>query len=156
MVLKFKEAKEIRAKVILKHYKRIVVFTCGNASKALRKVNKDAYIVSIGDKNDNFQTERWYTQKEIATMFPDYFDATSGHLPFWLMEEIAIEFKKHLGDLTNAVDVPTGSGETLVCLKMAYPHVKFNAIYNLNEHTKYNVNAPLNNLVKLLANKIIT
>ena len=55
-------------------------------------------------------------------------------------------------------DIFSGSGETLVCLKMAYPEKDFIAHYNVKGYekaTEYNEVAPLNRLVKVLALKTI-
>ena len=52
------------------------------------------------------------------------------------------------------VVVPTGSGETLVCLAMAFPKVKFIARYNIDAATEYHEEAPLNKLVERLAFRI--
>jgi hypothetical protein len=43
--------------------------------------------------------------------------------------------------------VPTGSGETIICLQMAYPERTFIAQYNVNQGSKYNAEAPLNNFI---------
>ena len=93
--------------------------------------------------------------QEIKNRFPTYFDATSGHLNIELMQQIGKKYKEYLGELPSKVYVPTGSGETLVCLKLVYPKTKFIAVYNLGKETEYNENAPLNTLVRLLSEEII-
>ncbi len=146
-------AKALRAQVIARHIRRCglrgaVVFSCGNASRALRKM--DLYVVDISRTGD-LEPGRWWDAAEIRRAWPDLFDATSGHLPAPVMAEIAREFREALGDLPEpAYRVPTGSGETVVCLAMAYPQIRWTAVYNLNEATAYHPEAPLNDLVRAL------
>lgn len=93
---------------------------------------------------------------EIKSAFPDYFDATSGHLPMDCMRDIADEFYFHLHKtMPGSILLPTGSGETLVCLKMAFPKTIITAFYNMDAATQYEEDAPLNSLVGLLADNII-
>jgi hypothetical protein len=54
-------------------------------------------------------------------------------------------------ELPDVVYVPSGSGETLVCLKLAYPEKKFIAVYNLDAATEYSPRCPLNDFVKVMA-----
>ena len=130
-------------------YTRAVCFSCGNAARELQKAGVD--VLHIGPHGDLIPN-KWYTQAEIKRDFPQYFDATSGHLPMELMLEIAKRFRAYLQySLDDTVYVPTGSGETLVCLKLAYPDREFIAVYDLDEATEYSIHAPLNTLVKLLA-----
>lgn len=152
------QAKRLRSLVIHDYVgdKKVVCFSCGSASRELRIAGCN--VLAIGE-NDILIPNHWFTQQEIAETFPTYFDATSGHLSMELMLLIANRFKEYLGFLSDdEYDVHCGSGETLVCLKLAYPEKKFNAIYNVPElkaETAYNKKAPLNQLVKLLANKVI-
>lgn len=146
--------KQIRAEVIARHINkndRVVCFSCGNASKALK--DKGINVLDISPYGD-LEALKWFTKDEIKKWF-NCFDATSGHLDIQLMEEIGKEYRNILGDLISPVYVPTGSGETLCCLKIAYPDIDFIAVYNLDEATKYSPYAPLNCLVKLLAKEII-
>lgn len=149
--------KQLRAAVIKNYmqvteYKKAVCFSCGNAATALIEAGVET--LHIGETGV-LSPCKWWQQAEIAKWFPNYFDATSGHLPASLMQEIGEKFKDYLGVLDETVYVPTGSGETLVCLKFAYPQTKFIAVYNLDNATKYEEKAPLNKLVELLAEKII-
>lgn len=153
-LIKFQH-KEIRARVI-KNYipadKPVIVFSCGNAAKAL--INAGLDVLHIGEYGE-LVPNQWFTQQDIQRYFPGHFDATSGHLSNELMLLVAKAFKKRLGELDKAeYDVPTGSGETLVCLKLAYPHIEFNAVYNMNKATEYSAGAPLNDLVQLLAKEV--
>ena len=146
--------KAIRSKIIgnyfrSTYYRGIVAFSCGNATKALKALGLP--VVAISPGGDLSPTDHWWTPAEIRRVFPDYLDATSGHLPLFLMEEISLAFKDHLGSLKDqAYDIPTGSGETIVCLKLAYPNIDFTAVYNLGDPTRYNPQAPLNGLVARL------
>jgi hypothetical protein len=144
--------KQIRATEITRYvvdagYKGIVVFTCGNAAKALRETGiwNDS-IVEVGPKG-GLQTDRWWTPAEIRRTWPDLFDATSGHLPFTLMVKVAAGLRTVLGALDKDVQylVPTGSGETILCLGLAYPHISFCAVYdNDRPETTRDAEAPLN------------
>lgn len=149
--------KRIRAKVIKEYmhkygYEKAVCFSCGNATRELKRAGVN--VLDISPTGD-LQALKWYTMGDIKQTFPSYFDATSGHLPYECMLWIAQEYKKYLGDIPQTIYLPTGSGETLVCLKLAYPKSKIKAVYNLNSATAYEKGAPLNSLVRLLADDII-
>jgi hypothetical protein len=141
--------KRLRAEVIKEHLeaigeRRVVCFTCGNAARALEEAGLD--VVAVGD-HELLKPQRWFTFSEIARTFR-CFDATSGHLPLPIMAEIAARMSKEIGPLVGDYQVPTGSGETLVVLSMAYPDVRFHSIrYEENPPTQYNEGAPLNALV---------
>jgi hypothetical protein len=145
-------AKKLRAEVIARYCKEagcrgVVCFSCGNASQALKDVG--LYVVDISPTGD-MEARRWWTMAEIHKAWPDLLDATSGHLPVSLMNQIAESFEAYLGDLPNEVEVPTGSGETLVCLRLAYPGHRFVPVRNINKATTYHPEAPLNKLVEAL------
>lgn len=153
--------KMLRAEVIKEYVgdKKVVCFSCGNASSELQFAGVNT--LCIGGYNGKFQPTHWFTQKEISEVFPDYFDATPGHLSVELMKLIAKKYREYLDKYNllneNEYDIMCGSGETLICLKLAYPGKKFNAVYNVSgyeKETEYNENAPLNELVCFLANKI--
>ena len=150
-----KELRSIAIKAYMQRYgfEKAVCFSCGNASRMLKEAGvKTLDISPTGD----LQANRWFTMGEIKNAFPDYFDATSGHLPIECMEMISTVFYSHLyKTMPKEINLPTGSGETLVCLKMAFPDTKITAIYNIDPATQYEEEAPLNNLVRLLAEKII-
>lgn len=134
-------------------YQRAVCFSCGNAARELETAGVE--VLHIGE-HGVLAPRKWFTQAEITRNFTGYFDATSGNLPIELMEDIAKRYRDFLKDtLEDIVYVPTGSGETLVCLKMAYPGKRFIAVYNLDEATAYSEDAPLNDLVTLMADQVI-
>lgn len=153
------DLKHIRAHVIRDYLypnDKVVCFSCGNASRALKDVGLD--VLDIGECGD-LKPNHWFTQKEIAETFSNRFDATCGHLNAELMNELALAYRSILKDYISQTDysdywIPTGSGETLVCLKMAFPERRFHAVYNIDEATEYNEHAPLNRLVRLLAKTI--
>jgi hypothetical protein len=107
-------------------------------------------VLDISPAGD-LQANRWWTPTEIACTWPHLFDATSGHLPVDLMAAIGARFRAYLGDLPQDTTVPSGSGETVVCLALAYPNVRFTAIYGGSAATRYDQRAPLNPLVRRLA-----
>ena len=143
-------AKEIRAQIIKRHveagdYAGVVCFSCGHAAEALRAVGLD--VLEIGDFG-TLRANKWWTLAEIHRIWPRRFDATSGHLPMPLMASVARAFYAHLGELTaECYEVPTGSGETILALRMAYPFISFRPVYNMGPGTDYNGLAPLNGAV---------
>jgi hypothetical protein len=142
-------AKKIRAEYIADYiraagYHGAVVFGCGNGAQALRDCG--ITVIDISPRGELVPT-RWWQPEEIARVWPNYFDATSGHLPAWMMIEIGKKFREHIGDDLSECYVPSGSGETIVCLRWAYPGIKLSPIYNLDEATQYSENSPLNFLV---------
>ena len=150
--------KELRSIVIRAYMQRhgfdkAVCFSCGNASRQLKAAGVKTLDIS---QTVDMQANRWFTIGEIKAAFPDYFDATSGHLPMDCMQDIADEFYFHLHkSMPGSILLPTGSGETLVCLKMAFPKTIITAVYNMDAATQYEEDAPLNSLVGLLADNII-
>lgn len=150
-------AKRIRAEVIKQYaeengYRGVVCFSCGNASRALKETGADTLDISpTGD----LEARRWFTPAEIRREFPDRLDATSGHIGPDLLNRIAEAFKAYIGELPEEdLAIPTGSGETLVELKIAFPRAKLHAVYNTDSATEYNAAAPLNGLVEALAESI--
>jgi hypothetical protein len=123
-----------------------VCFSCGIASAALRKVGLTVCEV--------INPEKWWDPFEIA-FFYGMFDSTSGHLPVFLMEKIAVRLRSELSlsEFDQGINfLKCGSGETFVCMKMAFPEVFMIPVYDdMNPATKYNEGAPLNGLVKALS-----
>lgn len=143
--------KRIRAGVIARYvkaagYRGVVAFSCGNATRELRRAG--LWVLDISPNGDVAPTSKWWTPAEIHKAFPDLFDATSGHLPAHLMVEVAKAFKRYLGDLKKQTyKVPTGSGETITCLRWAYPDKTFIPVYNIGKGTEYDSRASLNYVV---------
>lgn len=149
--------KQIRAQVIKEYmeaggYERAVCFSCGHAAQELADAGVD--VLHIGP-HGVLIPGRWFTQAEIHRDFPGFFDATSGHLPNDAMVALAEAYKAYLGPKYGIYYVPTGSGETVVCLKMAYPEAEFVAVYNIDEATEYSAQCPLNPLVRLMCKSVI-
>lgn len=150
--------KKIRAKVIKEYLvargeDSCVCLTSGNSAKYLRK--EGIKVIEIG-RYGLVDANRWLSFNEVGIF--NKFDATSGHLPLPMMVEIGKRLKDKIGKLRGEYLVNAGSGETVICLKLAYPDVKFTAVYNvkgLEEETRYSEEAPLNGLVKLLCDVII-
>lgn len=152
--------KAFRSKIIKQYmeeagYTGAVCLTCGNAGRELRALGVDTVIIGeTGDLSPN----RWLSTAEVHRLFPDRFDATSGHLNMELMNRIAEQYRKYLGKLDSPQYIPSGSGECLTCLKLAYPDIEFIAVYNvpgeLAHATEYSEYAPLNGLVRLLAKDV--
>lgn len=147
--LNLKERKIIRANVIAQYikeagYRGVVCFSCGNAARALRAAG--LMVVEVSPEGP-LCPGKWWNPAEIHLVWPDLFDATSGHLPIPLMLKVARALRDHLGELQEATyQVPTGSGETIVCLQWAYPDKRFVPLYGLGPETRYNNEAPLNDL----------
>lgn len=142
--------KQIRAVVIADYiraagYPGCICFSCGNASKALKDTGLE--VVDISPIGDLQPTSKWWLPEEVYKVWPHLFDATSGHLPAFLMIRIAEAFKKQLGDLTGRIEVPTGSGETIQCLRWAYPKVEFVPMFNCGPGTQKDEQAPLLGIV---------
>lgn len=156
-LLKFPN-KKIRAAVIKdylkdKQYKGVVCFSCGNATRELKKVGLN--VIDISPSGD-FIPLHWFQPSSIKNIFPEYFDATSGHLTFEVMQLIAEKFKQVLKKEIKEINyIPTGSGETILCLKLAFPDKKFVAVYNIDEATHYEERAMLNGIVKIISEKIV-
>ncbi|MGR0187239.1 hypothetical protein [Azospirillum aestuarii] len=153
-MLTIPQRKRLRALVIAQHVRAaglpgVVCFSCGNASAALKEAG--LYTVEIAPGGD-LSAGRWWTAPEIAKAWPHLLDATSGHLPVPLMAAVASALRAELGDLpADTYEVPTGSGETLVCLSMAYPASRFRPVYGVGKGTAFEPFAPLNGLVQALA-----
>jgi hypothetical protein len=145
--------KALRAQVIKEHLgalgtNKCVCFSCGNAARALVEVGLN--VVYVGN-NAPLAPNRWFTYTEIAKTF-GLFDATSGHLPMPLMMAIAAKMVESMPAWEGTKQISTGSGETIVCLKLAYPNIRFVPKRYATAETAFNIGAPLNTLIKLLFN----
>lgn len=152
----FDNIKRLRATMLYDYVgkdKKYICFSCGNTSKSLKRLGLDVLDISPdGDLTAN----RWFTIQEIREIFPNRFDATCGHLSIELMNILANKYQDYFYKLEEEeeVIVPTGSGETICCLALAFPKVKFVARYNIDASTEYHKEAPLNKLVEQLAFRI--
>ena len=142
--------KEWRALIIKDYvtdagYRGVVSFSCGNAARALKDVG--LYVVEVSPSGP-LQPGKWWEPEEIHRAWPDLFDATSGHLPIPLMVRMADAYRRELGLLgTGPYRVATGSGETITCLRWAYPLTDFRPVYNVGMGTEHKSEAPLNVVV---------
>ena len=144
--------KTVRARVIrdymrLYDIKRAICFSCGNATRLLKEVGVDVLAIAPGG---DMLPGRWFMPGEIASKFPGYFDATSGHLPFYMMVDIAKRLQYELNFKPGEhYAIPTGSGETIICLQLAFPETSFMAVYDDNDPaTTYEDLSPLNSYVQ--------
>ena len=130
-------------------YKRAVCFTCGNATAFLRSAGVE--VVSVGEKEE-LKPNKWFSHAEIHRYWPDAFNATSGDLPVSLMFEISKRLRRELGEKYVLGEVETGSGETILCLMLAYPEQAKNAVAvrNTSPATAFNKHANLNCLLEIL------
>lgn len=146
-------AKHERALVIRQHLTaarlphRVLCLTCGNAAEALRRVGVD--VVEVGPKG-LLVPSGWLSAADIAFTWPGLFDATSGHLQVGMMHQLGLRLRRLLGDHLPSLRVPSGSGETVVALALAYPEHRFTAVYGGGPATSWNAKAPLNPLVAAL------
>ena len=157
-------------------YEGIVCFSCGNAAKELRRIIGQYWQRGILPRNFGFiaitppgsdaselHTEDWWTQRQIKKIWPYHFDATSGHLPMEMMVELGQRLARDAGltqygglelkdNLKGAsYRVPTGSGETIIALSMAYPELRLFPIYSPRDPAcVFDPEAVLNPLVNLL------
>ncbi len=154
-------AKRLRAQVIAEWLMRaglpprVVCFTCGNASRALADIGLD--VLQIGGPDAQLQPGKWWSQAEVKRWWPSMLDATSGHLGPELINLLAERFREQVGpvDASQVYTVPTGSGETLVALALAFPSTSFVAQYDDRDPcTTYNASAPLTGLVARLAVRV--
>lgn len=160
MILSFAQRKKLRSVIIAEHveqssYDGIVIFSCGNASAELKK-KTSKLVIDISPQGDLAPTAKWWTPAEIHRAWPGFFDATSGHLPGFLMAQIAMTIR----DLPSIwleqeisereiYEVPTGSGETIICLRWAFPKYTFIPVYNINKGSIFDERAPLNKIFEV-------
>jgi hypothetical protein len=159
--LLFEKRKELRSLVIHDYllesnYKATVIFSCGNASEQLKRILKstDIKVLDIAPQGALSPSSKWWTPEEVHKFFPEYFDATSGHLPLFLMARISECMQREPARWLEEVPqenrrylVPTGSGETILTLRWAFPTIEFVPLYNVSIGSEYNTSAPLNQLV---------
>lgn len=119
--------KRLRTEVIKNYmdeerYAKAVCFTCGNAGKRLRDAGIETLTIGPGQ---DLTPNRWFTREEIAGMFPQHFNATSGQLPMTLYYRIARRLVTVLGPGgkpgSYRFPIAIGSGETALVYAYAYP-----------------------------------
>jgi hypothetical protein len=170
--------KTIRARVIAEYLavsgiNRCVCFSCGNSARLLKGMGLD--VIHIGEGGD-LKPIRWFSLEDIQKTFNGLFDATSGNLPDNLMCRIADELRKTWEDtrtrqrLFSSLEgerffdyssmerfnpdskgtylIPTGSGETITCLQLAFPSLKLIPVRirgnpNTELHEGYSLNSSL-------------
>ena len=146
--------KRVRAEVIREYMERngiryAVCFSCGNASRELRRAGVN--VLDISPSGD-MEARRWFTQEEIRRLFPTAFDATSGHLPMDVMLHISERLRIKLEGrfvAGHTHTIPTGSGETILCLAMAFPECGFVAEFdNTDPARRKEQDAPLIPLIR--------
>lgn len=150
-------AKHIRADVIDRYmrangFRLCVCFSCGNASRILKEHGVPCVAVA---PDGDLLAGRWWTMAEIRRTFPTAFDATSGQLPADVMLQVAHEFREEFApvfaDGDKAYVIPTGSGETVLCLKLAFPDRTFIAQWRTGDpNCEYEPCAPLTPFVRAL------
>ena len=140
------DTKRLRAEVIREYileagYQGCICFTCGNASVALSQVR--VVVVEVSPVGP-LRPGKWWRPEEVHRVWPHLFDATPGHLPAFLMVRLAKAIKLELGEhLQGEYEVPSGSGETILCLRWAYPNVVFHPIFDCGKGTEREPQAPL-------------
>lgn len=122
-----------------------VCFSCGNAAAALRAAG--VRVLEVGP-HGALRPGHWWEPEEVHRAWPHLFDATSGHLPLPLMARIAEALRTELQEIGEGPhDIPTGSGETIVCLRMAYPNVRFRPTSLGTPETLWDPQGPLYGVV---------
>lgn len=125
-------------------YTQAVCFTCGNAAYALRDAGVD--VLEVGPRGELVPTD-WWTPSRVRRVWPDRFDATPGHLPLHLMIDTANAIRQQEPRPEfGAYSVPTGSGETILCVKLAWPELSLLPVFDLpglEAETRYDPDAPL-------------
>lgn len=136
-------------------YTQAVGFSCGNGNAALKTIGVDLLDIS---PRGTLLPNKWWRPDEVQKHFPKHFDVTSGHLPIYLLSELGKLLRLHVGHLDAGVEyqVPSGSGETVVALKLVYPDVNFTAVYSSTDAaTLYEKEAPLNAVVTAMGINIV-
>lgn len=151
---KAQRAKAIKEYMARNGYERAVCFSCGNAYSALLAEGVDVVGVS---PNGVLLPRRWFLPSEIRRTFPGLFDATSGHLPLELIYTIAGRLQAEISlQSGKRYEVLSGSGETALCLKIAYPAAQIVPVFdNSNPATEWSEENHLNALLAVVFSEII-
>lgn len=150
---KLVRAHVVRAYMAAAGYTRAVCFSCGNASRALAQVGVEVVDVS---PSGTLVANGWWTPAQVRRCWPDALDATSGHLPLHVLAAYGHALVRAIGPLDMGQEhvVPTGSGETVLALRLALPSIRLVAAYNvpsLAAGTRWHPDAPLNSIVAQVA-----
>ena len=116
---------------------KVVLLTCGNAAQACREHAMDVVELGGGPCAD-LAPNQWMKPGHVARLFPDRFDATSGHLPLWMLIELAKTMRVKNPDALALSDfdekeeiyVPSGSGESAVITALAFPALRVVACFD--------------------------
>ncbi len=153
--------KDIRSRVIVAYMEaaaigQAVCFSCGNAPRALLEAGCE--VVLDVSPTGQLQACQWWTPAQIANVFPQHFDATCGHLPAHLMVAVAQQIRmdhqwarwwasalqtNSASRLPTIFDVATGSGESIICLRWAFPDILFEPVSTNTPSTRWHPEAPL-------------
>lgn len=147
------QIKQIRADWIAQYckmagYLGISCLTCGTTGIALitacRKEGLECRVFS--------NPRRWWGNADfIEYNGSQFFDATSGHIPLFMICKLGILYRSYLGDTqAETITVPTGSGETAISLRIAYPDKIIVAQYGESAEIKREGDAVLNAAVDAL------
>jgi hypothetical protein len=123
----------------------VVCFSSGNASRLLREAGLDVVDVSpLGD----LQPRGWISAGLIRRWFPNRFDATCGHLPLAVMASAALILRRLTARPARwETAIPSGSGETLAILRMAFPDRRFYPTTDGTPATERDPNNPLSTIL---------
>ena len=137
----------IRDYMVQSGYKRAVCIGSHLAAYALRDAGVS--VLEIGPLGV-LQTNKYWTPEEIHVQWPDLFDATPGHLPAFILSRIAIAYRGWMAVDVQAdmravghVNVPTASGETIVCLRWAFPDAVFRRVPSCTIDSQYHTHSQL-------------
>lgn len=145
--------KQLRAAWIAAYCKRagyagVTCLTCGTTGIALieacRKEGLECRVFS--------NPQRWWGNAEfIEYNGTQFFDATSGHIPLFIICALGEVYREYLGEISDdEIVVPTGSGETALSLRVAYPNKTIIAQYGESAEIKRDLHAPLNSAIDAL------
>jgi len=129
-------------------YAGVSCLTCGTTGVALieacRKEGLECRVFSNPCK--------WWGNAEfIKYNGTQFFDATSGHIPLFIICQLGKVYREYLGEISEeTITVPTGSGETALSLRIAYPDKIIIAQYGESAEIKRDTDAPLNAAVDAL------
>jgi hypothetical protein len=139
--------KRVRSRVIadylgVSRHRGVVIFSCGNAAEALVNVLPNDYPRVVVAPNGPLSANRWWPPYEIQQAWPDWFDATPGHLPMWMYVQILERMQKMPEIGARVIKTPkqvdygptlVGSGETIILFRWLFPALRFEAVQIEND-----------------------